>query len=98
MTKSIRVLERLTGRGLLVTPQLKIPVSYSLRVTQEMHDTMPGLKDTTGQVEFADPRQDPGPILDRLVLQLDDGRALSVFYQGGGRVQGTGAFSNPNKA
>lgn len=98
MTKSIRVLERLTGRGLLVTRELKISVAYSLRVTQEMLDTLPGLKDTTGQIKFADPRQDSGPILERLVLHLDDGRTLSVFYQGGGRVQGTGPSSNPNKA
>ena len=101
--KSIRVLEKPTGRGRLVGPGMEASVSYSLRVTEQVYDTgsrddpnetIPGQKNATGQVMFADPRQEPvlPSEADDLVLHLADGRKLRVLYLGNGRVDSTGGF------
>jgi len=79
----IRILERLSGRGLLLGAGIKTEVSYTLQIAQEMlatgtlenpSSTLPGLKTITGRVEFSDPSQEPGPSMEKLVLRLNDGR------------------------
>ncbi|SRR6266851_916988 len=95
----IRILERLSGRGLLLGAGIKTEVSYALQISQEMlapgtlenpSATLPGPKTITGRVEFSDPSQEPAPSMEKLVLRLSDGRQLSIFYLGDGNLKATG--------
>ena len=96
-----RIIDRISGLGILQGEGRDNEVSYALVVEQDVIDsrtmqnpsaTIPGMETISGRVKFIHPMQEPTPSAEKFILRLDDGRQLHVFYVGRGQLKATGGF------